>query len=119
MKRQFVAVEDERRRRARAVRPDVKLGTNSGGRRVQRHVELDCLDTPIGRAIILEADGSWFFGAHSAAGLEGLRGHEKRKWAFGRFLAPRFGMPDNALDCRQLTTQSPFKSIYHVMRCAH
>ena len=72
MKRQFVAVEDERRRRARAVWPDFKLRTNSGGRRVQRHVELDCLDKPIGRAIILEADGSWFFSAHGAADLEGL-----------------------------------------------
>src|SRR5438477_9548401 len=82
MKRQFVAVEDKWRRRTQAVWPDVKLGANSGGCRVQRHVELDRLDKPIGRAIILEADGPWLFSAHSAAGLEGLRGYEKRKWAF-------------------------------------
>src|SRR6266853_5002315 len=94
MKRQFVAVEDERRGRAGAVWPNVKLGTNSGGRRVQRHVEFDCLDKPIGRAIILEADGPWFFGAHSAAGLEGLRGYEKWKWAFpARNVAVLLGVP--------------------------
>jgi hypothetical protein len=70
----------------------VKLGANSGGRRVQRHVELDCLDKPIGRAIILEADGPWFFSAHSAAGLEGLRGNEKRAFP-ARNVAALLGVP--------------------------
>jgi hypothetical protein len=94
MKRQFVAIENQWRRRARTVWPDMKLGANSGGSRVQRHVELDCLDKPIGRAIILEADGPWFFGAHGAVGLEGLRGYEKRKWAFpARNVAALLGVP--------------------------
>ena len=30
----------------------------------KRHVEVDGFDQPIGRAVILEADGAGFFGAH-------------------------------------------------------
>jgi hypothetical protein len=40
---------------------------------VQRHVEFDGLDEPIGRAVILEPDGSVFFGAHAADDVEALR----------------------------------------------
>jgi hypothetical protein len=46
---------------------------------VQRHIEFDGSDPPIGRAIVLEPDWLGFFSAHAAADLEGLRGNEKRK----------------------------------------
>jgi hypothetical protein len=39
---------------------------------MQRHVKLDGSDKPIGRAIVLEANRPWFFGAHAAVDLEGL-----------------------------------------------
>ena len=39
----------------------------------ERNVEFDGLDEPIGRAIILQADGTGFFGAHGADDVEALR----------------------------------------------
>ena len=49
------------------VRLELELGANRGRRRMQRYVEFDGFDEPIGRAVILEADGAGFFGAHDAA----------------------------------------------------
>ena len=62
---QFLAVEHERRRRARGVRLELELGADRRRGRIERHVEFDGFDEPIGRAIILQADGPGFFGAHA------------------------------------------------------
>ena len=64
---QLVAVKDERRRRARGIRFDLELGANRRGGRIERHVEVDGFDEPIGRPIVLKADGTRFFGAHDGA----------------------------------------------------
>ena len=64
---ELLAVEHERRRRAGAVRLELELGADCRRGRIERHVEIDGLDQPVGRAVILEADGAWFFGAHDAA----------------------------------------------------
>src|SRR5262249_40618493 len=81
--RQFIAVEHERRRRPGAVGTDGKFGQYRGRGRVQRHVKFDGSDPPIGRAIVLEPDRPWFFSAHGAADLEGLRDNGKCKRAVG------------------------------------
>src|SRR6516162_7241168 len=53
---------------------------------MQRYIEPDGLDEPIGWAVILEPDRPWFFSAHGAADLEGLRvdGKPNRRFAKGR-----------------------------------
>jgi hypothetical protein len=48
---------------------------------MQHDVKLDCSDKPIRRAIVLEADRPWFFGAHAAVDLEGLEGNGKHNAA--------------------------------------
>jgi hypothetical protein len=53
-KLQVFAVENERRRRTGRIRFDLELGAHSGGARVKRHVEVDGLDQPVGRAVILQ-----------------------------------------------------------------
>ena len=63
-KLQLLAVEHQRRRRARGVGLEPELGAHRGRGRMQRHVEIDGFDQPVGRTIILEADGAGFFGAH-------------------------------------------------------
>ena len=42
---------------------DLERGANLGRRRIERYVEIDGLDKPVGRAIVLEADGTRFFGS--------------------------------------------------------
>ena len=62
--REFFAVEDEGRWHAHAVRLELEFGPDDGCGRIERYVEVDGIDQPIGRAVILKADGAWFFGAH-------------------------------------------------------
>ena len=61
---QVFAVEDERRRSSSGVGPDLELGADRRRGRMQRYVKVDGFDEPIRRAIILQADGAGFFGAH-------------------------------------------------------
>ena len=69
---QLLAVEDQRRRRAAAVRLEPELGADRGCGRIERHVEIDGFDEPVRRAVILEADGTRFFGAHDRVDVEVL-----------------------------------------------
>jgi hypothetical protein len=39
---------------------------------MQRNVEIDGFDQPVGRAVILQADGAMFFGAHDGLDVEVL-----------------------------------------------
>ena len=70
---EFLAVEHQRRRRCSAVRLDAKLGADRGRGRVERNVELDGFDQPVRRAIVSEADGAGFFGAHDRLDVKALR----------------------------------------------
>ena len=69
---QVFAVENERRRRAGRVGFDLELGAYSGRLRMERHVEVDRLDQPVGRAVILQQNGAVFFGAHDRLDVEAL-----------------------------------------------
>jgi hypothetical protein len=40
---------------------------------MQRDVEMDGFDQPVGRAVILQADGAVFFSAHDRLDVEALR----------------------------------------------
>ena len=63
--REAVAVEHQRRRRrGLGIGLQLQHRAHTRRRRVERDVELDGLDQPVGRAIVLEADGSGLFGAH-------------------------------------------------------
>jgi len=53
---QFVTIEYERRRRARAVRLDFQLGMDPGRGRIERDVEINALNELIWRAIVGQAD---------------------------------------------------------------
>ena len=61
---QLLAVEHERRRRAGAVGLELEPGANRRRSRMERNIEIDGFDQPVGRAVILQADGAVFFGAH-------------------------------------------------------
>src|SRR5208337_4709257 len=53
--RELFAVEDERRWHARAVRLELEFGSDDGCSRIERYVEVDGVDQPIGRAVVLQA----------------------------------------------------------------
>ncbi len=61
-----VAIEQQRcRRGGLRIGPHVEGRAYSCRRRMKRNVEIDGLDQPIGRAIILQADRAGLLGAHS------------------------------------------------------
>src|SRR5208283_1907120 len=68
--REFVAVEDEGRWYARAVRLKREVGPDDSRGRIERYVEIDGVDQPIGRAVLLQTDGAWFFGVHDRLDVE-------------------------------------------------
>ncbi len=60
-----VAIEHQRRRGGAAGRERERRAHPRGGR-VEADVEIDGLDQPVRRAIVLETDGAGLFGAHGA-----------------------------------------------------
>jgi hypothetical protein len=79
---QRIAVEHERRRRG-----SVPVGSKGQGcphqRRhgIERDVEFHGFDEPVGRAVILETNGTGFFGAHIDSMLWGSPPTEVMPWA--------------------------------------
>ena len=67
---EFFAVENERRRDPGAVRLELEFGPDNGRSRIERYVEIDGVDQPIGRAVLLQTDGAWLFGAHDQLDVE-------------------------------------------------
>ena len=61
---EFVAIKHERHRCARTAGLDFQLGVDPGLGRIERDVEIDALNEPIWGAIVRQADGTQFFGAH-------------------------------------------------------
>ena len=73
--REPVAVEHQGRGRRGRIRPQAQGRAHARRGRMERYIEMDAIDQPVGRTIILKADGTGLFGAHGAG--EFLRACEK------------------------------------------